>query len=75
MPHVTVKLWPGKSEKQKRQLTAEIAEAVMRILNYGDESVSVSFKEIQAKDRAARVYQPDIVANQQNLYKKLGYSM
>ena len=31
MPHVIVKLWPGKSEKQKRQL-AEQSEDVMNVL-------------------------------------------
>jgi phenylpyruvate tautomerase PptA (4-oxalocrotonate tautomerase family) len=29
MPHVIVKLWPGKSEKQKVKLAGEITKAVM----------------------------------------------
>lgn len=40
MPHVIVKLWPGKSEKQNAQLAAKITEDVMNVLNYGEESVS-----------------------------------
>jgi 4-oxalocrotonate tautomerase len=32
MPHVIVKLWPGKSERQKTQLAQEITEAVMKVL-------------------------------------------
>ena len=50
MPHLIVKLWPGKSEEQKSRLAEGIAQAVMDVLNYGDESVSVAFEEISAKD-------------------------
>ena len=32
MPHVIVKLWPGKSEKQKARLAEEIARDVMDVL-------------------------------------------
>ena len=42
MPHVTVKLWPGKSEQQKARLAEAIAKDVMEILHYGEESVSVT---------------------------------
>ena len=75
MPHVIVKLWPGKSERQKQQLADEIAQSVMWTLNYGEESVSVAFEEIQSKDWAERVYRADIVGNEKNLYKKPGYTM
>jgi hypothetical protein len=42
MPHVIVKLWPGKSEKQKTRLSEAIVKDVMNVLNYGEESVSVA---------------------------------
>ncbi len=45
MPHVIVKLWPGKSKAQKCHLAERIAQAVMDVLNYGDESVSVAFEK------------------------------
>lgn len=75
MPHVIVKLWPGKTERQKMQLAEEITESVMKTLNYGPESVSVAFEEVEAKDWAAKVYQPEIVGNEKHLYKKPGYRM
>ena len=46
MPHVIVKLWPGKSEQQKQKLAEGITKAVMTSLGYGEESVSVSLEEI-----------------------------
>ncbi len=75
MPHVIVKLWPGKTEKQKKQLADEITHCVMRTLNYGEESVSVAFEEVEARDWAAKVYRTEIVGNEKRLYKKPGYSM
>ena len=49
MPHVIVKLWPGKSEQQKTRLAEKITEDVMEVLNYGGESVSVAFEEVPAQ--------------------------
>ena len=75
MPHVIVKLWPGKSEQQKVRLTDEIAKNVMNILDYGEESVSIAIEEIKPQDWAEKVYKPDIVGNSEKLYKKPGYTM
>lgn len=33
MPHVIVKLWPGKSDKQKNELAVAITKDVMRIFD------------------------------------------
>jgi 4-oxalocrotonate tautomerase len=75
LPHVIVKLWPGKSERQKTQLAEEITRSVMEMLHYDPESVSVAFEEIAAKDRASKVHYADIVGNEDKLYKKPGYTM
>ena len=75
MPHVIVKLWPGKSEQQKRRLAEAITDDVTKVLHYGEESISVAFEEIDADDWATKVYQPDIVQKAATLYKKPGYSM
>ena len=47
MPHVLVKLWPGKTEQQKKRLAEAIAKDVMEILHYGEESVSVALEEVR----------------------------
>jgi 4-oxalocrotonate tautomerase len=75
MPHVIVKLWPGKSEQQKVRLAEEIAKDVMDVLDYGEESVSVAIEEVEPQDWAEKVYQPDIVNSSDKLYKKPGYTM
>jgi len=73
MPHVIVKLWPGKSEQQKRRLAEAITKDVMEILHYGDESVSVAMEEVKSQDWVETVYKPDIKGNWDKLYKKPGY--
>jgi len=75
MPHVIVKLWPGKSEEQKTQLTEEIVKDVMNVLKCKEESVSVAIEEVPSQDWAEKVYRPEILSNQDKLYKKPGYTM
>src|SRR5262249_36886398 len=59
MPHVIVKLWPGKSTQQKVRLAEKITRDVMDVLNYGEESVSVAFEEVSPEDWAEKVYKPN----------------
>jgi 4-oxalocrotonate tautomerase len=58
MPHIIVKLWPGKSRQQKQQLADEITRSVTSVLGYGDESVSVGFEEVSAGDGWSRSTSP-----------------
>jgi 4-oxalocrotonate tautomerase len=55
MPHVIIKLWPGKSEKQKTELAEQITRSLMSTLGYGEDSVSVAFEEVEARDWASKV--------------------
>jgi 4-oxalocrotonate tautomerase len=73
MPHVIVKLWPGKSEQQKTRLAEAITKDVMEILHYGEESVSVAMEEVKSKDWVEKVYKPDVKNKRDTLYKKPGY--
>ena len=73
MPHVIVKLWPGKSEQQKTRLAEAIAKDVMDILHYGEESVSVALEEVKSQDWVEKVYKPDIKDKWDKVYKKPGY--
>jgi 4-oxalocrotonate tautomerase len=73
MPHVIVKLWPGPSEYQKTRLAEAITKDVTEILGLGEESVSVAIEEIEARDWAEKVYQPEIAGKLGQLYKEPGY--
>jgi 4-oxalocrotonate tautomerase len=73
MPHVIVKLLPGKTEKQKANLADEITKAVMTVLNYGEGSVSVAMEEVRAEEWMKKVYKPNILGKPAQIYKKPGY--
>jgi len=73
MPHVIVKLWPGRSEQQKQKLADDITKAVMATLKLDEESVSVGFEEIESGDWTEKVYKPDILGKPDTIYKKPGY--
>lgn len=74
MPHVIVKLYPGRSEQQKRILAEEIAKDAVEVAKCEEKSVSVAFKEIEPADWPEKVYKPDILDNLNTLYKKPGYN-
>ena len=46
MPHVIVKLFPGRSEDQKNSLAEAIAKDVMTIAKCEEKSVSVAIEDI-----------------------------
>ena len=73
MPHIIVKLWPGKTEQQKKKLAEEVTKAVMSTLNYGAESVSVGIEEVKSQDWTDQVYKPDILGKRETIYKEPGY--
>ena len=73
MPHVAVKLWPGKSDQQKSRLAEAIVKDVMSILNYGEDSISVAIEEVKSTDWTEEVYKPEIQDKWDKLYKKPGY--
>ena len=73
MPHVIVKLWPGKTDEQKRRLTDAIASDVSSILGYGRESVSIGIEEVAPGQWMGDVYQPDIAGKWSSLTLQPGY--
>jgi len=73
MPHVIVKLYPGRSEEQKTELAAAIAREVASIAKCQEKSVSVAIEEIPPEKWAESVYQPDILGQWEKLYRKPGY--
>jgi 4-oxalocrotonate tautomerase len=74
MPHIIVKLYPGRSEQQKIQLANAIVKDVVAIVKCEEKSVSLAIEEIKPEIWAEKVYKPDIIDNLERLYKKPGYN-
>jgi 4-oxalocrotonate tautomerase len=73
MPHVIVKMLPGRTEQAKANLAEAITRAVMQHANCAETSVSVSIEDVAADAWTAQVYTPDIAGKPHTLYKKPGY--
>ena len=73
MPHIIVKLWPGRSEEQKIALAEKMVEAMKETMGIEDRSISIAYEEIAKENWTEEVYKPDIMAKENLLYKKPGY--
>lgn len=73
MPHISVKLWPGRTEEQKRALTDRIVEAVKETMGATDDYITVAIEDVPAAEWPRAVYKPEIADKPDTLYKKPGY--
>lgn len=74
MPHVIVKLYPGRTYEQKKRLADEIVRDVVEIAKCAEKSVSVAIEEVDPEDWTEKVYKPDILNSAHPLYKEPGYN-
>ncbi len=74
MPHIIVKLYAGRSEQQKKELTEKIVKSVVEVTACKEASVSVAIEEFEPHDWTEKVYRPDILDKQETLSKKPGYN-
>jgi 4-oxalocrotonate tautomerase len=74
MPHVIVKMYPGRTDEQKRKLAEAIAHSVVEIAKCDEKTVSVAIEEVAPDVWAEKVYKPDIIEKGKTLVKKPGYN-
>lgn len=72
MPHIVVKLWPGRDDEIKNNLAKKIAYDVAEELKVDIGDVSVAFVEVNKSDWGEQVYKKEIKDNQ-NIYFKPNY--
>ena len=74
MPHIIIKLYPGRTEEIKKKLADIITTDVASVAQCEEKSVSVAIEEVPVADWAEKVYKPDIIDKRDMLYKKPGYN-
>lgn len=72
MPHIVVKLWPGRNDEIKTNLAKKIADVVADDLNVDIGDVSVAFEEVSRSDWGEMVYKKEIKDNEA-VYLKPNY--
>ncbi len=73
MPHIIVKMYPGRSADAIERLAQAITRDVVAIAGCAAKSVSVALEEVPPEKWAAEVYLPDIEGQADKLIKKPGY--
>jgi 4-oxalocrotonate tautomerase len=73
MPHVVVKMLPGRSEEQKARIAGAVARAIVDNAGCGEDAVSVGIEEVAKEQWAEAVYRPEIRGRWDTLYRKPGY--
>lgn len=73
MPHVILKMLPGRSEQQKAKIAEEVTKAIVATANCAETSVSVGIEDVASDVWTEQVYKPDILGKPAALYKKPGY--
>ena len=75
MPHVVVKMYPGRTEEQKQDLTKRIAADLIAATGCTEASISIAIEEVAKEAWKDQVYGPEIMNGPGKLYRKPGYEM
>lgn len=73
MPHVNVKLYPGRSDEQKKAFTQSVIEAMQECLGVESKYVTVAFEEISPDDWQEVVVKPELIGKRELLTKEPEY--
>jgi 4-oxalocrotonate tautomerase len=73
MPHVTIQLYAGRSDQDKARLAQAVTQALIDALGSKPDAISVGVEDVTPEDWMGKVYEPEIVAKQDQLFKRPGY--
>lgn len=73
MPHVNVRMYPGRTNEQKRALTQRIVEAMEETLGVSERHVTVVIEDVAPNDWATVVVEPEIRRKTDRLFKSADY--
>ncbi|MFN3660413.1 MAG: tautomerase family protein [Brevinematales bacterium] len=75
MPHVIIKLYPGRTEEQKRAMAVAVSEAIIQSIGADPKTISVAIEEVSPSEWKEKVYDPEIAPRLDDLWIKPGYTM
>ena len=74
MPHIIIKMYPGRTPEQKKKLVEAITDSFVRIAGTKESSISVDIVEVTPEEWPGKVYRHDILNRYDSLFKKPGYN-
>ena len=73
MPHLVLKMKPGRSDAVKAELAQALTQALVATIGVPEKAVSIAIEEIAPDDWMPKVYEPEIAGKAGTLVKKPGY--
>ena len=74
MPHLILKISAGNSEAEKRSIAQTLSDALATSLDIEEKFVSVAVEDVDPADWMSAVFEPDIAAKPECIFKKPGYA-
>jgi 4-oxalocrotonate tautomerase len=75
MPHIVVKMYPGRTAEQKTKLAEALSRAMIDSIGTKEEVISVGIEDVMPDDWMDEVAKPEIQAKANTIYKKPGYEI
>ena len=72
MPHIVVKMFPGRTPEQKQILADALTQAMIATLQTPADAISVAMEKRDWMDKVAK---PEIAGKAATLFKKPGYDI
>jgi len=75
MPHIVVKMFPGRTPAQKTSLAEALTRTMMANLGIDEGACSVAVEDVEKADWMDKVAKPDIAGKPATIFKKPGYEI
>lgn len=74
MPHIIIKLWPGKTREQKKELAEKFTQDMSETLGVPEKGITIAFDEVCREEWYDKVHVPLIDGNTTGeVFKPDGY--
>jgi 4-oxalocrotonate tautomerase len=75
MPHIVVKMFPGRDAETKKTLTKKIEQLFIDELGSSPDSLSIGIEEVDSSDWMENVAKPEILGKKETITKMPGYEI
>jgi len=75
MPHIIIRLYPGRSHEQKQAMAEAVKNAIVTSIGADPKTISIAIEEVDPSQWKEKVYDPEIRAHFDELWIKPGYTM
>lgn len=73
MPHITVQMYPGRSDELKKKLADALVKTAAEVLQREPEHFSASVQDVPKEEWTERVYKSAVDPNNKEVFVRPGY--